>query len=470
MREHGLENYDTLAELEVDEVKTLIHAARRADPPIVISAIVEKRCKLACYGSRIYSMIGRIPSQDLLSTDRLKQFELHKRIIDDHKEPSDDLPKVTKSFTIDKALDTLPNILRSRLGVRSVALSYVIREEPNPPPLRTLLENYPYSEVSGSLMNELIEYTPHSGVGWEEDNAIVFGIIQEMVKDVPMASSLKGHQKKRDGRGAFLSLVKHNLGAAQWDKVILRAEEIQNTRVWNGRNSRYTLKRHIDMHRDAYNDMVRSKEHVDYEIPNEHTRVSRLLRSIQAGHIASIAAAKTTIEATPGKRDDFEEAADFLILNAPTSKALREDYRISAVQSNERDNEGDGKTLDDYANVSVDDRFYTRQEYSQLSANQKHKLKLLREKRGQQSSNVGKRRRRNQNRKGKFKKIKKENDELRLRISALESGPNNNSGNTAGNNNNPSTNNTQTNSNSDNVNNRTVRFNQRAQGNSSTSS
>ena len=154
VREHGLESYDTLAELEADEVKTLIHAARRADPPIVISAIVEKRCKLACYGSRIYTMIRRTPSQDLLSTDRLKQFELHKRIIDDHKEPNDDVPKVTKSFPIDKALDTLPNILRSRLGVRNVALSYVIREAANPPPLRALLHDYPYSEASGSLMNE----------------------------------------------------------------------------------------------------------------------------------------------------------------------------------------------------------------------------------------------------------------------------------------------------------------------------
>ena len=31
--------------------------------------------------------------------------------------------------------------------------------------------------------------------------------------------------------------------------------------------------------------------------------------------MASVAAAKTTIEATPAKRNDFEEAADFLILN-----------------------------------------------------------------------------------------------------------------------------------------------------------
>ena len=79
------------------------------------------------------------------------------------------------------------------------------------------------------------------------------------------------------------------------------------------------------MHRDAYNDTVRSKDHVQYEAPNEHTRVSRLLRSIQASQMASIAAAKTTIEATPSKRESFEEAADFLILNAPQIKTFNAD-------------------------------------------------------------------------------------------------------------------------------------------------
>ena len=73
------------------------------------------------------------------------------------------------------------------------------------------------------------------------------------------------------------------------------------------------------MHRDAYNNMTRAAENVGYEVPNERTRVTRLLWSIHANHMASVAAAKTTIEATPAKRDDFESAADFLILNAPSN-------------------------------------------------------------------------------------------------------------------------------------------------------
>jgi hypothetical protein len=412
---HGLDNFDTMAELEDDDVKTLFNAARKQTPPMLVSAIIEKRIKLACYGARTYTIIGRDVDGTSLSLRRLKQLELHKKIIEEHKDPSEGIPKVSKTYSIDKALDTLPTFLRSKIGVRGVALSYVIREVAVPPALDPLHTDVPYSQESGSLMNELITHTPHDGVGWDEDNASVFAIIQEMVRDVSMASSLKGHQRARNGRAAYLSLVQHNLGSAQWDKVLLKAEEVQNVRVWNGRNGRYTMKRHIDMHRDAFNDMVRANEHVAYEVPNERTRVSRLLRSIQAGHLASIAAAKTTIEATPAKRDDFEEAADFLILNAPAIKNSGSTQRISGLYQ-----EGDEEDL---SHVKVDDRFYTPKEYKDLSQDQKHKLKLLREKRGNDAGKGGKRGNTSQGKgnKKKLKKMKKDNKTMKQRIAALES-------------------------------------------------
>ena len=74
--------------------------------------------------------------------------------------------------------------------------------------------------------------------------------------------------------------------------------------------------------------MVHASEDGDYEVPNERIRVTRLLHSVQAGHIVSIDAVKTNIEATPAKRDDFGEAADFLISNAPTSKSMHQDRPI----------------------------------------------------------------------------------------------------------------------------------------------
>jgi hypothetical protein len=384
---------------------------------------MEKKLKVACFGARIYTMISRTVDATTLDAPRLRELEEHKKIIKDHKDPTDDIAKVTKTNTIDKALDTLPNFLRSKIGVRNVALSYVIREDETPPALEPLMLDKPYAERSGSLMNELIAHSPIIGPGLEEDNSTVFALLQEMVRDTPMASSLKRHQRTRDGRSSYLSLVQHNLGSAQWDKIILKAEEVQSTRVWNGKNSRYSLRRHVDMHRDAFNDMTRASENVGYEVPNERTRVTRLLRSVQANHMASIAAAKTTIEATPAKRDDFELAADFLILNAPTNRSITQDQRISMVG---QEYEGESKTLDDLSGVKVDDRFYTQKEYKTLSNDQKSKLKLLREKRDKsgRGNQGGKRKggakQNNNSSAKKYKKLKGENKGLKQRIAALE--------------------------------------------------
>ena len=424
IKDGGLDSFNSMSDFEDEDVKTLVSGVRKnATNPISVNAIMEKKLKVACFGARLFTMISRTVDASSLNTSRLREIEEHKKIVKDHKDPTDDIAKVTKTHSIDKALDTLPNFLRSKLGVRGVALSYVIRDESTPPVLEVLLANKPYANISGSLMNELIIHTPHTGAGWDEDNATVFALLLEMVRDTPMASSLKRHQRKRDGRSGYLSLVQHNLGSAQWDRIILRAEEIQSTRVWNGKNGRYTLRRHVDMHRDAYNDMTRASENVGYEIPNERTRVTRLLRSIHSNHMASVAAAKTTIEATPAKRDDFEEAADFLILNAPANRTTQNEQRISMV---DQEYNSETKTLDSLKHAKVEDRFYTQTEYKTLSSDQKCKLKLLREKRdGKGSKNKRSRGKDNSSTRNssskKFKKLQGENKSLKQRISALES-------------------------------------------------
>ena len=165
LKEHGLENFAVLSELDYGDVKTIFHSTRRELPTMIISALIEKRANLACYGARTYDVINRPVTSSSLNLKRLKQFELHKKIFDEHKDPTDKIPTVTKTFPIDKALDNLPNFLRSKIGAKGISLSYVVREEETPPALEPLANDLPYSEGSELLMNELISFTPHSGVG-----------------------------------------------------------------------------------------------------------------------------------------------------------------------------------------------------------------------------------------------------------------------------------------------------------------
>ena len=197
VRDNGLASFASFSNFEDNDVKTLATAVRK-DVNVQINAIVEKKMKLAYYGARTYTMISRQVNASKLNLHRLKELEVHKKVVKEHKDPVSDITKVSKTYGIDKALDTLLNFLRSKFGVRGVVLSYVIRDNEVPPALEPLRTNKPYSEALGSFMEELITHTPHNGAGWDEDNATVFTFLQEMVRDVPMSSSLKCHQRIKE--------------------------------------------------------------------------------------------------------------------------------------------------------------------------------------------------------------------------------------------------------------------------------
>ena len=58
------------------------------------------------------------------------------------------------------------------------------------------------------------------------------------------------------------------------------------------------------MYREAHNDLVRASNQINYIPPNNTSRVRYLLNSIQTSD-ATILAAKTTIMADGGKKNDF---------------------------------------------------------------------------------------------------------------------------------------------------------------------
>ena len=146
------------------------------DPGFNIPVICEKRLKWAAYGAKIYTMIGRPISHDALNRDRLKEFEKHFILLEEHEDPVK-LPIVSKTFGIIKAMDLVPSHLRDRLGSCKVPLSYIIRDSVQPPVLQQLQEGSCDGLNYESLSEELIERAPHVGSEYVEDNTKVFQIL-----------------------------------------------------------------------------------------------------------------------------------------------------------------------------------------------------------------------------------------------------------------------------------------------------
>ena len=157
----GIGSMSELAEFGKDDITTLCTSVRKPGGTIVdpadatrtipnpgqsIPSMCETRLILAAYGASIYTLIDRLPIlPNMLSRTWLKQFKLHKDMVDNHTSP-EDLPEISKNFGIMKFIDQFPAYLREMNGVQGIPLSYVIRVNENPPPvLNNLINDVPWS-------------------------------------------------------------------------------------------------------------------------------------------------------------------------------------------------------------------------------------------------------------------------------------------------------------------------------------
>ena len=86
--------------------------------------------------------------------------------------------------------------------------------------------------------------------------------------------------------------------------------------------------------------MVRAKQFIDVQTPNGYTRVGRLIKSITSRD-PSIVAAITHIHGNQDMNQDFEQAADFLLLTAPSNNINEPSHRISATNTGTSPGTGD---------------------------------------------------------------------------------------------------------------------------------
>ena len=161
-----------------DPNPTNLSAPQVPKPGQVIPSLCEQRLITAAYGAKLYASIGRTTiSADMLSKSRLREIKSHQVMVNNLTEP-ESLPDLSKTFTLPKFLNQFPTYLRELLGTTKIALSYIVREEEDPPsPLPQLLPSKPWSSLHTSLMDELISFAPHTGPTYDADNARVYTLL-----------------------------------------------------------------------------------------------------------------------------------------------------------------------------------------------------------------------------------------------------------------------------------------------------
>ena len=155
--------------------------------------------------------------------------------------------------------------------------------------------------------------------------------------------------------------------------IIRRAEQTVLNFPWNGENTKYTLDHHIVSHRATYTDMVHASDNMQYQPPNDHTIVKRLLNSIVSTEIKVISAIKTILT-DDKKRDIFEDADDFLLIAVAVSvPEYNMNHTISGVANLVNDNNA-GFKIGDVGKTGVELRYYSRDVFKNLPQKQHNEL------------------------------------------------------------------------------------------------
>ena len=107
-----------------------------------------------------------------------------------------------------------------------------------------LMEGTCYAEDAGSLEEELIKRASRVHPLFKEDNVSVYYMLEEATKQMVYSNSTKPFQGKKDGKNAWLSIVKQHAGDDQWKYQLEKSEDFINTKACEG-NERNPLADHV---------------------------------------------------------------------------------------------------------------------------------------------------------------------------------------------------------------------------------
>ena len=383
----GIVSVADLADFNKHSIKRLAENVNKAG--LVFGAKCEQRLIVASNLVKYYNMTGRdLTAANIRWNNVVKNFESQWESLEEKKEAAvPEIPKIGKALPIIKWTEVFQDFLKQVIGARYIPLSYVIRDQVEVPadalPLAT---DQPFSTEHGSIQREMIARASHNVGMFGDDNAKVYHYIEAATRSTSYTGSVRPFKHTEDGRSAWFAIVTQFAGKDKWEAEIKRNEQLLHNRVWKGQGN-FTLEGFITLHRNAFISMQACAQHVDYRLPNEHSRVGFLLDAIQCpDHKLHATMASIEGDDTPdGLRNNFEAAASALVPKDPVAKkrlamagSKRDQSSISGVEGgdvsavNTKKKPGIGKT-------GVHFRFYTKAEYHKLSKAQKAELKEWRE-------------------------------------------------------------------------------------------
>ena len=252
-------------------------------PPFVFGAKSQRHIAVACDLVKYYRTVScELTTANLQWNTVMKNFNVQWTTLKEKKgEDSPETPKISKALPVIKWTEAFQDFLNRKIGNRNILLAYIIRDVQNPPAAAPpLAPGHPHSLEHGSVEAELIARVSHAHALFHNDNSDLYFLLEEATQSTQYAASIKPFQQNRDGKGAWKVLTSQYAGKDKWEAKIRKQEQLLHTHVWKGQ-SNFLLEHFISQHRNAYISMSACAEHIQYQLPNEHSRVGFLIDAIQ---------------------------------------------------------------------------------------------------------------------------------------------------------------------------------------------
>ena len=299
--ENGLTRFEDFEMMTEDDIKGMCQACRRPggnQPGVVIPLIVEKQLKMVRYFYLHCLRTSRTIDQNFANAGNLNRIYRYKEAFDNASDP--DLPdKLKDTNKVREFVEDLESHFENRRGETGVLLSYVIREEVDVPAL-----NVDPGAFLPTVDGEMIRRAPHDGNAYVMDNKTVWTVIRDLTHGGPGWSWVSRFGTASNGRGAYLALKAHYLGASYSSKQKTEADKVLETAFFDGKSRSFTFERYLALLNQAFTDFENAAEPVP-----EERRVRILLRGIRDERLK---VAVSTIMASGPLCATFDAAANFL--------------------------------------------------------------------------------------------------------------------------------------------------------------
>ena len=359
-------------------------AAGDPNPGISVSLKAENNLKLMCFFFRYRQRTSRPLTITDVTVNNLDVLHALSRSEADHEDPKQ--PDIVMKGNWTRTIEEVEDYLRNCLGNTKIPLAWIVRDEENPQPhADDPATNY------DTFAEELIARAPHYHTvngqqvhtqAFKDDNVLVFNKLSLIFRGKDCWTYMSKATRTRNGRMAFFGLKDHFLGKNNVDNQATLAEERLQSVSYTGEGRRWNFEKYVKVQVEQHQILEDLTRH-GYAGIDPRSKVRYLLNGIKTKDLETV---KSRILSDTTLRSDFDASVN---LFQDFIKITRNEPRranISAIDRRGSGGQPRSESNREYEmlepDMSIEDRYYTKEEYGRLSDAKKKGLSIKRKNRG----------------------------------------------------------------------------------------